>query len=145
MQFEINIPPLTGTMTAAHLFEVGGVAPTNIVSSNQGFGAHIEWQLCGWLAQFLPGNWRIALLLESMGPGPEYSMPIPPDTVPLGNGAPCPLNPACTCYVHNINIAAGAVNPGTYRAVVALTYEPAPGTSGPIAGHADLGMVQIYA
>ena len=143
MQFEINIPPLTGTMTAAHLFEVGGVGPTNIVSAGQGFGAHIEWQLCGWLAQFLPGNWRIALLLESMGPGSEYSEPTPPDTVPLNMGAVCPPN--CTCYVHDINVAAGIVNPGTYRAVVALTYEPAPGASGPIAGHADLGMVQIYA
>ena len=145
MEFEINIPVLTGTMTAAQLFEVGGVAPTKIVSASQGFGAHIEWQLCGWLAQFLPGNWRLSLLLESMGPGSEYSMPAPADTVPLNMGAVCPLNPACTCYVHNINVAAGTVNPGTYRAVVALTYEPAPGASGPIAGHADLGMVQIYA
>jgi hypothetical protein len=145
MAIEINIPILTGQITDVHLFEVGGVAPTNIIKSSQGFGAHIEWQLCGWLAQFLPGNWRLSLLLESMGPGPEYSLPTPPDAIPLTSGTACPLDPACTCYVRDLNIAAGVVGSGTYRAIVVLTYEPAPGTPGPIAGHAELGMVQIYA
>lgn len=143
MPFEINVPSLSGQITVAHLTEQGGATPVNIVSSTQGFGAHIEWKLCGWLAQWLPGNWRLSLLLESIGPGSEYSLPTPADSVPLASGVAAP--PDCRTFVHDINVPAGHVNPGTYRAVISLTYDVAPGTSGPMAGHANLGYIQIYA
>ena len=83
MGFEINIPPLTGAITDAQLFEVGGInPPTNVISASQDFGAHIEWELCGFLAKFLPGNWRLVLLLEKMGPGLEPDIPPGGVTVP---------------------------------------------------------------
>jgi len=143
MAFEINVPSLSGKITTAHLTEQGGVTPVNIVSAAQGFGAHIEWKLCGWLAQWLPGNWRLSLLLESIGPGSEYSLPTPADSVSLASGTPAA--PDCRVFGHDINVAPGNVVPGTYRAVISLTYEVAPGTPGPMAGHANLGYIQIYA
>jgi hypothetical protein len=143
MPFEINVPSLSGEITKAYLTETGGVTPVNIVSSKQGFGAHIEWKLCGWLGQWLPGNWRLALLLESIGPGDEYSLPSPSNSVPLASGTAAP--PDCRTFAHDITIPAGTVNPGTYRAVISLTYEVASGTPGPMAGHANLDYVQVYA
>lgn len=143
MPFEINVPSLSGQITDAYLTEQGGVTPVNIVSTGQGFGAHIEWELCGWLAQWLPGNWRLCLLLESIGPGSEYSLPAPAQSVPLTSGTAAP--PDCRTFADDINIPAGQVAPGTYRAVISLTYEVAPGTPGPMAGHANLDYVQIYA
>ncbi len=142
MPFEINVPTLSGSIDAANLTEVGGVDPVAIVSSTQGFGAHIEWSLCGWLAQWLPGNWRLCLLLESIGPGSEYSLPSPnSDSVSLASG---PFAGNCRTWTHDINVPAGLVEAGTYRAFISLTYEVAPNTPGPMAGHADIGTVQIY-
>ena len=143
MPFEINVPSLSGKITVAHLTESGGVTPVNIVSSAQGFGAHLEWELCGWLAQYLPGDWRLCLLLESIGPGDEYSLPAPADSIPLASGTAAPGD--CRNYVHDISVAAGKVKPGTYRAVISLTFDVEPGKPGPMAGHANLGYVQVYA
>ena len=61
----------------------------------------------------------------------------------LASGAPAA--PDCRTFVHDISVAPGHVVPGTYRAVISLTYEVAPGTPGPMAGHANLGYIQIYA
>jgi len=146
MAFEINIPPLTGKITLSELFEVAGVTPpTNVISASQAFGVHMKWQLCGFLAKYLPGNWRVVLLMEKMGPGYEPDVPHGGDVVALSAGVPCATAPNCMCWEHDISVAAGAVRPGTYHAVVSLTWEPAPGTPGPIAGFADLGMLQVYA
>jgi len=145
MPFEINIPPLAGQITNAYITEVGGVTPINVINANQDFAANLEWQLCGFLVQFLSGHWRIRLLLESMGPTEEYSLPLGGKTVPLPNGVVCPGNPNCTCWETDIPVTAGTVEPGLYKAVIALTYESVLGVPGPMAGFAELGMVQIYA
>jgi hypothetical protein len=145
MDFEINIPPLTGAITKAELFEVGGVTPpTNVISFAQAFGVHMEWQLCGFLAPYLPGNWRVVLLMEKMGPGGEPDVPPGGQTVALSAHVPCATAPGCICWTHDLNVTAGAVPAGTYHVVVSLTWEPATGTPGPMAGFADLGMLQIY-
>jgi hypothetical protein len=146
MAFEINITPITGQITIADIIEVGGVAPTNVINASQGFDAHLEWELCGAMVGILGGNWHVRLLLESMGPDPEHVLPTPVGkTVPLSSGVPCPTNPNCTCWTTNINVGAQGVAPGTYKPVIALTYVDTNGNPGPIAGFAELGMVQIYA
>ena len=144
MPFEINFPmPLTGRITVAYLTEQGGVTPVTIVSSADGFGAHVEWELYGWLGQWMPGNWRICMLLESIGPGQEYSLPSPAATIPLNPGELPP--PYTKTFKHDILIPAGTVEPGTYRVVISLTYDLPNGKPGPFAGHANLEYVQIYA
>jgi hypothetical protein len=146
MQFEINVIGLEGQITAAHLVEHGGTTPINIISASQDFDAHVEWYLCApWPP---PGDWLLRLHLESMGTGTEYDLPTPdPAKVATASGSACTPPGAtgpCQCWTHDINVAAGTVDPGAYSATVVLTWESAPGTPGPMAGFADLGKLQIY-
>lgn len=142
LPFEINIPPLTGQITKAELYEEGGVnPPKNVISAGQAWGVDVEWELCGYLAPWLPGAWKLELLLERMGEGPEPTMPPGGVSVPLADGIP---GGGCLKWSKKVEVGAGSAAPGTYHVVMQLTWEPAPGTAGPIVGFADIELVRIY-
>jgi hypothetical protein len=145
MPFEINVVGVTGQIQTAYLVEHAGVSPVNIISFGQDFDAHIEWYLCS--AWPPPGDWLLSLHLESMGSGAEYDLPVVgPDRVATNTGVDCAPGPPgpCLCWTHDIQVPAGTVAAGTYKAVVTITWERTPGNPGPMAGFADLRMMQVY-
>lgn len=145
MVFEISIPPLTGQITKAELYEVDGVTPPkNAIKASQKWGIDTEWQLCGYLATLLPGNWKLELLLEKMGPGAEIIGPPGGMFVAIADGTPCPTAPDCICWAKKVEVLPGQVAPGTYHVVLSLTWKPSAGTEGPIVGFSDMGLVRIY-
>ncbi|MDY7078659.1 MAG: hypothetical protein SXV54_17230 [Chloroflexota bacterium] len=132
-------------ITEATTQEVDSVAPSNVISTNQTWSIHTEWELSGATVDMLTGNWLIQAHLESMGPGQEYSLP-------AGGGARVPLSdftkPEGTIYTyqyrHDINAAAGTVAAGAYRFVVAVTWEKEGGMPGDLVDFFE-GMLQLYA
>lgn len=143
MPFEINVPTLTGQITKAQLYEVGGVnPPTNAISASQTWGVDTEWKLGGFLAPLLPGDWKLELLMERMGPGSETIAPPPSGvSVHLADGASVPGG---VSWAKKVEVGPGQVNRGTYHTILQLTWEPTAGSPGPIVGFADMGLVRVY-
>lgn len=142
--FEITLPTgtaLTGAMRA-QLLDPEGVSPSHIIRADDSWGVRFDWSLKGPLASCICGHWCLRVRLESIGDGPELSLfkdrevTIPLD--PCGNGN----------YTYDFRISAGTVSGEAcgpvYKTVATLTYVGPCGRPGPIAGFADLGLVQFY-
>jgi len=87
---------------SATVFEVGGSTPTNIIHTDQDWYVDVEWSISGNLVRHFCGNWRVAVQLESIGPGKEYHFPDPSAAVkmdPCGDGK----------YKYRIEVKAGEV------------------------------------
>lgn len=106
MHCEHEITPTVSTTTLeinATVFEEGGVAPTEIIRTDQGWRVEVNWAITGHLIRHLCGEWVVAVSLESIGPGPEYQFDDPPGRIPMdpcGDGS----------YSYTINVPAGAVD-----------------------------------
>ena len=73
--FEVSGSPhlLTGTI-AADVYELGGVAPTNIIRIDEAWKVSIDWELIGSLKSMVCGTWCLHLHLESIGKGEELDL-----------------------------------------------------------------------
>ncbi|MEM7119289.1 MAG: hypothetical protein AAF614_43140 [Chloroflexota bacterium] len=139
--FEITVPTrsvLSGKINAV-IVDHEGVPPGNIVRADNNWAVQFDWSLKGALASCICGDWCLYVRLESIGTGPEYSLGevrIPLD--PCGDGH----------YSHKFEVAAGTISSEgcgpVYKAVATLTYITPCDRPGPIAGFADLGLVQFY-
>lgn len=102
---DFEISPVLTTLKGeikATVFEVGGVSPVTAIRTDQDWYVDIEWFIEGSLVRHLCGDWRVAIALESIGPGEEYQFPKPAAVVkmdPCGTGI----------YQHRINVKAGEV------------------------------------
>jgi hypothetical protein len=143
-------PLLQGAIAGATVSEIDGVSPTTVIRTDQAWEVEVQWNLEGSLLGTLffnfVGEWVVSLFLESMGPTTEYALPtaggvrLSVDTFTL----PDPNDETHRDYTTTIPVSANTVDPGVYKMVVAITYESAPGTPGPIAGFHEGGMFQFY-
>jgi hypothetical protein len=136
-------PRLLEGYIGAEIYEVGGVAPTNVIRIDQDWRVHLDWELEGSLKSMICGTWCLHVHLESIGKGPELSLPDPSYEVKV------PLNPCGNGkYEKDFVIRRGTVTARhcstPYKLVTTVTYENACGKPGPIAGFVELGIVQFY-
>lgn len=92
-----------GFTIAADVFEVGGVAPTDIIHTDQAWYVEVQLEVTGHLMHHLGGSWHVAVVLECVGPGNHYKFPNPVVAVPLD---PCGDGK----YPIRIDVAAGQVD-----------------------------------
>lgn len=125
----------------AEVLEDEGVDPTTIISTNQDWRVKVDWYIKGHLVRHMCGSWCLNVVLESIGPGTEYSLPkggveIPMD--PCGNGE----------YSETIRIPAGTIDPndcGTlYVLAVTLTSKDPCEKPGHIAAYAKGPNLMFY-
>lgn len=141
---ETNMTAYTGNMTAV-AFEGPGpqFLPKNVIRSDQNWGIKVDWEVEGALVDWLDATFHVTAHLESIGPGPEYTLPtieVPTLSVPLSGGPAAKRE-----YSQNIDIAPGEVQAGIYKIVTTLQlYEAASGNPTPVAGFVEGGMIQIF-
>lgn len=131
-----------------------GVAPTNIIRTDQDWSVHVNWTVDGLITGMISGFWDLHVSLESIGPGAELDLtdPVLDDhLIPLvTGGGGGPVN-----YSRHVDIAAGVVPAPThagselYIVGVSLTYrEVLPGGGfgppGPMACFSTERTVQFY-
>ena len=141
--FEVSGDPnLLSGYISADVYEVGGVAPTNIIRLDQDWRVHLNWALEGSLKSMICGTWCIHLHLESIGKGRELDLPYHDD-------ARVPLDPCGdSCYNYDFRVHKGTVRPEhcstPYKLVATVVYENACCKPGPMAGFVELGIIQFY-
>lgn len=133
-----NDPPLRLWMEAA-VYE--GDRPTNcIIDADNEWSVRVHWHLDGALKNFICGYWCLHLHLESMGHGPEFSIPAPEENIPL--------NACDDKYWYEIKVPGGKIEPAhcssPYKLVVSLTYKDPCYKKGPMAGFVELPLIQFY-
>lgn len=112
-------------------------APSNyIVQTDQPIHVHTEWFVKGALASILCGEWRVAVYFEKYGkdeadPG-EYKTTIKH------------VQALTQKYNTTIEVPANELTPGLYNVAIAITFVSEKGVPLPVAGFAELGMVQYY-
>jgi len=144
MPFEVS-SPLAGLLQGnirAYVTEVGGVAPTTLIRTDQDALIFVEWSLDGPLTEFICGSWCVAAYLESIGPGPEVQLPEPALEVPL---APAP---GPNAYQATLRIPTGTFQPhgcaAPYTLVVVVAYRTPLGWPGPMAGFVEGPILTFY-
>ena len=136
----------------AKVYEYGGYKPTNIIRTDQSWGVSVKWKTSGKLVRMICGTWCVRIHLESIGRGPEFSLPARPKRVPL---RPCDAKgyPQTVWYKCNIIVPPGLVHAKycstPYKLVTTLTYlEPCRyrkhRTPGPIAAYVDGPLLQFF-
>lgn len=122
--------------------EKRGVAPPNIIATDQDWSIKLAWTLCGHEPFF--GNWLVKVYLESMGPGMEY-------VLPSDDGAKIALvdgdmkAPNVYSYSNELKFKAGEIAPGIYWLVATIAWEKHPGKLGDLMGFSEKSMLQFYA
>lgn len=123
--------------------EDAGVAPTNIIGTDQNWSIHIEWEFTDAKPEILTGDWLVQAYLESIGPGAEYAIPSDSgDRVSLASGTQIAMNDYR--YSHDISITAGEIDQGIYKLVVTVIKESEIGTPSDLVNFLENGMVQVY-
>lgn len=146
--FETNtLSDYQGTLEA-RTFETGPgpvYTPTNVIRSDQNWGVEVNWEVHGPLATWLDAEFRISVFLESMGPGPEYSLApvcVHTKSVPVGANA---SGEAQRVYNANVDVNAGNVQNGVYKVLVVIQlFELGSGSPTPFAGFIESGMVYLF-
>jgi hypothetical protein len=142
--FEVSGDPelLYGSISA-DVYEIGGVAPKNIIRIDQDWLVRLNWALEGSLKSMICGTWCLNLHLESIGKGQELDLPgaynevrVPLD--PCGDGR----------YTYDFVVKAGTVRPEhcstPFKLVSTITYENSCGLPGPMAGFVEGSILQFY-
>lgn len=89
----------------ATIYEEGGMEPTSIIHTDQSWRIEVEWSLTGGLANLLYGEWQVRVFFETLGPGKEFALPVPPATLKM---KPCEDGGN---YKHVFQFPAGTINP----------------------------------
>jgi hypothetical protein len=131
-------------ITEAEIHTAGGVVSSGIVASDQAWSMQLEWLLSGATADMLTGHWLVRTLLESIGPGVEYSLPgAGPVKVALSDFTEFSKDNQQYRYRLELDVEAGQVAVGVYDIPVTITWEKQNGTPGKLAGLSK-GMLQVY-
>lgn len=146
MPFETPNIKLVGYISAK-VHEHGGVEPTTIIKAGTPWSVHIKWEMKGTGWHMIAGKWHVHVNLESIGPGPEYSL------YDFGDPA-CmvqPLPSATGEYSCHFDVPGSLLNTAVVphqglamKLVVLLTYEDPLGHRGPIAAYWDGPILQFY-
>lgn len=129
--------------------------PTNHIRTTQNWAVDVAWQMRGVQTTFLVDQFHIRVYLESIGPGPDFQLPIagprlvgtmvPP--LALCGVDPCrTYNNATTGNLTRIVTPAGTVPAGVYKMVtlVQLYDDAPPGTPYPIVGTVDGPIITFF-
>jgi len=146
---ESNSSDYQGTMQAEP-FEItppGVLVTSRIIRNDQSWGIKVDWEMHGNVVEFLDAEFRVRVLLESMGPGTEYDLPSAGPVI-VGTLSVTPTYPGgvpTRTYTANIDLAPGSVEVGTYLVVTVIQmYERSTGNPTPIAGFVDGPMIQVF-
>lgn len=145
---ESSIVGITGDFRA-DVLDIAGVAPQRIIRTTDPFRVHCEITInTGAIMLVPPEVWDIRLFMESVGPGNEVQVQIPPTAVNVTFNT--------TSYLVDINVPAGAVqgltpaNPalpatssGLYTLAAVLTLRLGNNML-PIAGFSEVSFLQFY-
>lgn len=123
--------------------------PVNILHADQKLFLNFNWKCEGFIPNFLPanGHWHLTVLFEKMGPGEGPSNVY--KRVPAAGEALM----TTTTNTESIEIPedvlaalapAGDVGAQVYRVVVTMIWHTPANVATPIAGFADLGLIQVY-
>ena len=128
---------LSGSMQAT-IYEEGEEGPQEHITIDKDWYVDVEWFLHGHLTRHLCGSFCVAVHLESIGEGEEYSFG--PEEIkmdPCGDGH----------YRHRFKVPAGAVKAGAcgrlYIVAVTLTSKDACGDPGHIRAFCKEGCVMF--
>jgi hypothetical protein len=113
----------------------GSGASQSIIQTSQTWHVKFTWTTTGPLNGIMAGKWKLQVLLEKMGGG-ETNLPTGLADVAFVS--------APNAYEQIIDFAAGSVKAGLYRVTAIMTMTGTSGQPGPIAGFADLGLVQWF-
>lgn len=128
---------LDGTVEAVFIEDTPRVRETNIIFTDEQWHAHVTWDVHGPLvnAPLDPSEWRLQMYLESIGPGPELSLPA--DFVKI------PFVRYQTHYEADINVAPSTVLQGGYKPTIVLYFYNG-GTPWGIGGFVEPGMLLFH-
>lgn len=137
---------------SAKVYEYGGYRPTNIIRTDQSWGVHVKWKTSGKLTKMICGTWCVRIHMESIGRGPEFSLPAKAKKILLrpcdARGRYQTIHYGCKIHVPPGLIPAKYCST-PYKLVTTLTYlEPCRykkrQSPGPIAAYVDGQILQFF-
>lgn len=128
---------LTGAVTALQVFD-SGPSPNTVIRRGESWSVKVDWNISGGIAPAIGGEWRVNVLLESMGGGFEGT--VATTLIPVSAAPVAPIRN----YSATLNIPAGTPpNPGVYKLVVAILHQNL-GVPTRMAGFEEAPLVQFY-
>jgi hypothetical protein len=128
---------LAGAITSLQTFD-SGPNPNTVIRRAEGWSVRIDWNISGGIAPAVGGDWRVNVLLESMGPGFEGQ--VATTTIPVSAAPPALIRN----YTATLNIAGGLVpQAGVYKLVVAILHQNL-GVPTRMAGFEEAPLLQFY-
>lgn len=125
----------TATVTESALIN----PPSNVVRTTEAWEVRFHWETTGILNDTITGTWHLEVFLERMGP---LEAPVLAGTTK--NVALTPVLVGNSVYDETLPFAAGLVPAGLYQVTAIITMDGPLNNPKPIAGFADLGLVQFY-
>jgi hypothetical protein len=118
--------------------------PTDtVIRADEPWTIHLEWKVDGILVPVVTGTWHVNVYLESMGPGPEFQLPLPIVEHRFN------VEPGTTNYAFNHRVDPGTVpveigHSRPYMLVATVVFHQPNGQPGPMAGFYEQPMLQFY-
>lgn len=135
----------TLNITQVTIRESGGTILGKIIPVTLEWEMHVEWSLTSAKEDMLEGNWAVQANLESIGPGPELSLPIGgPAKVPLSDYVQKDQAAGAFSYALDIHVAPSTVAASTYELAVAIIRELPGGRPGRLADFHQGGILYLY-
>lgn len=114
-------------------------APASIISANDPWKVHIEWEIDGLLTPSVAGSWEVKVCLESLDGQPD----VPVGTIRSELSAGRLLGPDRRRYQADIEVSA-AVSPGLYKVIATVSLATQDGGPGPLSGFTEERVLQFF-
>lgn len=117
--------------------------PTDtVIRADEPWTINLEWEVKGIMVPVVTGEWHVSVYLESIGPGPEISLPLATDHI-------IKVVPGQTTYKFNHLVQPGTVlvEPGhsrPYLLAATVVFHQPNTLPGPMAGFFERPMLQFY-
>ncbi len=114
--------------------------PSNqIAQTDQTIHVHTQWTVSGGLAPLIDGTWKVDVYVEKYGtaeaPGTGVFSAIVKNL---------PFAGFSKTFNRTVSIPAGSLDAGLYKVALAITFVGPAGQPLPVAGFAEMGMIQYY-
>lgn len=139
---DIDVHPGSGTFDATLKDPQGAPGgPVNVIQVGDGWTVDCTWSITG-LISYIPGEWRIQVLLEGMGAAAEFQETRTEPMVPLQT---TPYHKPVEFPPNYFQQYLGAEDSVSFHVTAVLTARAMPVNAPlPVAAMVDLGVVQIY-
>ena len=142
--FEVGLGDFKVSNFTAEVYEKELHVPKTVIRTNQDWGVNVKWETSGEASEHLEGVWSVSIWLEAIGPGDGYVI----------GDKHVKLTPQKGTVKYNVDIEckAGAVPlppPASHESqpfmlVTTVTYQWPDGAPGPMAGHIEGPLIQLY-